>query len=456
MTVDESIFKAYDIRGIYPSEINEEVCERIGVAFANVVKPKVVAVGRDVRTSGIKLQAAIIAGLVSQGVDVIDIGVGPTEQLYFAVATKKLDGGIQVSASHNPAQYNGLKMVRGLDGQIDALSADNLLPEIKSFVLSNQAATEVEDIGRVETADLHLEYLEYLTNLIDLTNIKPLKIVANNNFGVSGPLAKQVIEKLELPIELIELNFEPDGSFPKGRPDPLVPENRAETSNLVREHKADFGVAWDADGDRFFVADEHGEFVDGCYLTAMLARTLLKDHPGEKIIYDPRNIWAVENAIKEGGGVPLMNKAGHTYIKNRMCKEDALMAGEMSGHYSFRDFFYCDNGIIPFLYFLKIAGQSEKTVSELFQSDRANFPVSGELNFKVKDIAQAMKAIEEFFPDAAKDRTDGVSLSYATWRLNLRGSNTEPLLRLNVEAKNKEICLKQTNLVVEQIRYHCE
>lgn len=449
----DKIFKAYDIRGVYPSEINEELVRKIGAAYALVFKPKVVAVGRDVRPSGVALQAALIDGLTSQGVDVVDIGMGPTEQIYFAVATHKYDGGIQVSASHNPAEYNGLKMVLGKNGAIDALSGDSGLPQLRAAL--GDDLSPVSNKGAVTQLDIRLEYIEFLAELIDLSEVAALKVVANNNFGASGPIAREVLRKIGAPVELIELNFEPDGSFPKGRPDPSVEENRAETSALVRKHSADLAVAWDADGDRCFVVDENGEFVEGCYFTALLSSELLKDSPKDKIVYDPRNIWAVEQTVKELGGAALMNKAGHTFIKNRMRQEDALFAGEMSGHFSFRSFFYCDNGIIPFLYALKIASRGEK-LSEIVAPLRKQFPVSGEINFKVKDIAAAIKDIEQYFADGQFDRTDGVSISFDSWRLNLRSSNTEPLLRLNVEARDQKTCLEKTNLVTERIRYFCE
>jgi len=409
-----------------------------------------IAVGRDVRTSSPSLQKAVIEGLTQAGVHVIDIGMGPTELMYFAVGSLNLDGGIQVSASHNPGEYNGLKMVRA---GVEALSADTGLADIKRLALGDQDLT-ADQPGTVEARSLETDYIYSITKLVDLAKLPSLKIVANNNFGASGPVAKKALQNLQAPVELVELNFAPDGTFPKGRPDPLAPENRAETSMEVKKNNADLGVAWDADGDRCYIADENGEFIEGCHLTALLAEHLLKKHHGERVIYEPRNIWAVEAAIKQNGGVPVMNKAGHTFIKNRMKQEGALFGGEMSGHYYYRDFFNADNGLLTFLYFLEIIAQSGQKVSEIAKPFRDKFFVSGEINFKVKDIQAAIDDVKKQFPDGQLDTTDGISLSFKDWRLNLRPSNTEPLLRLNVEALNRDDCLNRTNRLTEILRYH--
>lgn len=439
--MNETIFKAYDIRDTYPDQINEEIFERIARAYTVFIKPKRVAVGRDVRVSGKSLKDSVIKGLIEMGVDVVDIGIGPTELLYFAVGSLDLDGGIQVSASHSPAEYNGLKLIkRG----VEAISGDTGIQEIKKIAMSSDDL-QSSMTGGVLAVDLTDKYLNYIAGLVNLDGLKPLKIVANGNFGMSGLLAKRLIEKMNLPITLIELNCQPDGTFPKGRPDPLLVENQKETSAVIREHKADMGVAWDADGDRCYVADENGEFIEGCYMTALLAQYLLRKNPGEKIIYDPRNIWAVESSIKEGGGVPIMNKAGHAFIKERMKKEGALFAGEMSGHYYYRDFFHADNGLITFLYFLGLIAESNgKQISDIVRPLREKFFVSGELNFKVRDVPRAIAGVQDNFSDGKLDETDGVSLNFADWRFNIRSSNTEPLLRLNVEATNRALCDQKT------------
>ena len=376
--MNQSIFRAYDVRGTYPDEVNEDAFKRIAQAYAVFLKPKRVAalrqaqgsnskttfriaVGRDVRLSGPSLQKAVIDGLTAMGVDVIDVGVGPTELLYFAVGSLNLDGGIQVSASHNPAEFNGLKMVKG---GVEAISGDTGLREIQGLAMSDQAFKS-DHQGTVETQNVADAYLDYVAKLVNLSKLPQLKIVANNNFGMSGPLAKQLLQKIGAPVELIELNFAPDGSFPKGRPDPLIPENRAETSTEIRQNGANLGVAWDADGDRCYVADEDGMFIEGCHMTALLAVHLLKKSSGQKIIYDPRNTWAVEAAIKDHQGIPVLSKTGHAFIKNRMKSEGALFAGEMSGHYYYQDFFNADNGIITFLRFLEIIAESQQKVSEI-------------------------------------------------------------------------------------------
>lgn len=459
--IDASIFHAYDIRGTYPDQINELSAKRIAGAYAShlgstprssseVGRQLTVAVGRDVRLSSPSLHYAVIEGLTKAGVNVIDIGLGPTELIYFAVGSLNLDGGIQVSASHNPAEYNGLKMVKA---GVEALSSDTGLNEIKALSIGDQSFV-ADQAGTVEAKDINAAYIDYVTKLVDLSDLPQLKIVANNNFGVSGPLAKKALEKLGVPVELIELNFAPDGTFPKGRPDPLIPENRAETSAETKAQNANLAVAWDADGDRCYIADEHGEFIEGCHLTALLAAHLLKSNPGGKVIYDPRNIWAVEATVDANGGRPVLNKAGHTFIKNRMKSEGALFAGEMSGHFYYRDFFNADNGILTFLYFLELLASKKQTVSAVVEPLRSKYFVSGEVNFKVKDVNEATSDVKRRFPEGRIDTTDGISLSFETWRFNLRPSNTEPLLRLNVEALDADTLLLATNRLTEYMRYH--
>ncbi len=441
--MDATIFKAYDVRGTYPDQINEVAAHRIAGAYATYLQlaGKTVAVGRDVRLSSPSLQKAVIEGLTAAGVNVINIGVGPTELVYFAVGSLNLDGGIQVSASHNPAEYNGLKMIKA---GVEAISSDAGLNEIKALSLGS-AEFKVHSVGTLQKQQLSAEYIHYITSLVNLSGLPALKIVANNNFGASGPLAKQLLEKLNAPVELIELNFTPDGSFPKGRPDPLIAENRAETSILVRDHGADLAVSWDADGDRCYIADENGEFIEGCHLTALLAEHLLKKSPGKKVIYDPRNVWAVEGTVKAAGGTPILNKVGHTFIKNRMKQEGALFAGEMSGHFYYQSFWNADNGLLTFLTFLELLAQSGKKVSELVAPLRQEYFMSGEINFRVVDPKAATETVMEEFGDGQVDKTDGVSVDHGDWRFNLRSSNTEPLLRLNVEARDEATLIARTN-----------
>ncbi len=446
--MDQKIFKAYDVRGVYPGEIDEAAVKAIANAYVQYLKSqnsnlKTVAVGRDVRLSSPSLAQAVIEGLTESGVDVIDVGQGPTELIYFAVGAHKLDGGIQVSASHNPAEFNGLKMVRG---GVEAISSDNGLNEIKELAIAGEFSV-AETPGSVTKQDLTNEYLKFLRENFIKAELPKIKIVANNNFGVSGVLAKQLLAEIAPQVEIIGLNDTPDGSFPKGRPDPLVPENRAETSGLILKERADLGVAWDADGDRFYLADENGVFVEGCHLTALLAEHLLKPHPGEKIIYDPRNVWATEETVAAAGGQALLNKAGHTFIKNRMKQESALFAGEMSGHFYFRDFFFADNGLIPFLLVLSMLANGKK-VSDLVAPLREKYHVSGEINFEVADVSAKMAEAQAKYAEGQLDTTDGISISFAPpaddWRFNLRPSNTEPLLRLNVEGRSAEIVKEKT------------
>jgi phosphomannomutase len=423
--------------------------KRIAMAYAKFTGAKIVAVGRDVRLSGPKLQKSVIDGLLEAGVNVEDIGPVPTDMMYFAVGYYHFDGGIQVSASHNPAEFNGLKMVRQ---GVEAISSDTGLNEIRELAESNENLSALTP-GKLETKEVEEDYFDFLTKFVHFDAAEPLKIVANNNFGLSGVIVQKFLNRIHNQhIQLIELNFTPDGSFPKGRPDPLVLENRKETIELITEAKADFGAAWDADGDRFFVIDELGQFVDGSYLTALLASELLLNTKGEKILHDPRNIWAVEETVKKAGGVPIMVKHGHTFIKNRMKDEDALFAGEMSGHYYFRDFYYADNGLIPFLLVLNLMARSGKKVSEIIQPFRDRYFVSGEINFAVEDKEVVAKMIEEKYSTGQVDRTDGLSITFDNWRFNLVASNTENLLRLNVEARTEDVCKQKTDELSELVK----
>ncbi len=439
------IFKAYDIRGIYPTEINEDIARRIGQAYAQHFQPKKVAVGRDIHLASPYLEEAVIDGLVKSGVDVIQIGLVPTDGLYFATAHLEVDGGIQLSASHNPRQFGGIKLAKK---NAQAPSADDL-EAIKQLALTGQFQTTT-DLGQVEPADIEPSYLEFLTKFARFDGLPTLKLVANNNFGMTGLLAEKLLDKLGADqIELVRLNFQPDGNFPKGRPDPLVPENRAETSGLVLASRADGAVAWDADGDRCYIADEHGQFIEGCHLTALLAQYLLKLHPGGKVVYESRNVWAVEEAVKAAGGRPILSKAGHTLIKNAMIEQDALFGGEMSGHFYFRDFFYADNGLIPFILFLNIIAEQNRPISQLVKDLRDKYHVSGEINFKITDKQLALQKIEAIYHQAIINKLDGLSVNCGHWRFSLRPSNTEDLLRLNVEARDANALKTKTAELTE-------
>lgn len=440
------IFKAYDIRGIYPAEINEELVYRIGHAYAKFVKPQTVAVGRDVRKSGAKLFKALTKGLTEAGVDVIDIGVITTDMLYFAVGHYGYDGGITISASHNPAEYNGLKMVkRGPE----AISGDSGIYEIRDMALSDGKFPKSHVLGTVEKKDILADYISEILQFVDTAKLKHFKIAVNPNFGAAVPVLEALAK--QLPLELVKLNFKIDGSFPKGRPDPLIPENRSEMAALVASSGVDFGVAWDADADRCFFFDEKGQFVDPYHMVGVLAKIILKKYPGGKIIYDPRLTWATLDQVSQAGGVPTICRAGHSFIKEKMRREDAAFGGENSAHYYFKDFYYSDNGMIPFLMILAELSESGQKLSDLFVEIRQKYPNSGELNYKVSDVNAKIDQIRGEYHDGEMSEIDGLSVEYPTWRFNLRVSNTEPLLRLNVEAKNTTTLKKETGKLVQLI-----
>jgi len=428
-----NIFKAYDIRGIYPTEIDEDAITQIAKAYVVQIKPRKIAIGRDVRTSGESLLEAAREALVGAGVDVVDIGVITTDMLYFAVSNYGLDGGIAITASHNPAEYNGLKMVRE---QARPISMDTGLAEIRELAIKNDFKT-AEKPGVITELDIVDDYIAKLLTFIDKGLITTKKIVVNPNFGAAGKIVVRLAKELNL--ELITINFEENGGFPKGRPDPLMEENRRETTELIKKTGADFGVAWDADADRCFFFDETGSFVDGYYEAALLSQIILDKYPKGKIIHDPRLIWATQDLVKEAGGKPLINKVGHSFIKERMRKESAVFGGENSGHFYFKDFYYCDNGMVPFLLMLQKLCETGKQMSDFVRPLRQKYPISGEINFKVAEVTDKITEIRNKYSDAMIGEIDGISITYSDWRFNVRSSNTEPLLRLNVEAKTKEM-----------------
>lgn len=432
--MDSKIFKAYDIRGVYPSEINEDDMYYIAQAYAQFVKPKKVVLGKDVRKSGPQLWDAAARGLTDAGVDVVDIGIVSTDMMYFAVAHLKTDGGITISASHNPKEYNGMKLVRK---EAIPISGDTGIQDMRE-IAEKKEKIEAEKKGSIEKADIMDAYVDHCLSFIDSSKVKPMKVVANANFGMAGIAANAMKAKANLPLDFVELNFEPDGDFPKGRPDPLIPENRGETEASVKSSGADFAVAWDADADRCFFFNEKGEFIDGYYIVALLASIMLRGHKGEKVVIEPRMVFASRKAIEDAGGLWVINKVGHTFIKERMRKENAIFAGENSAHLYFRDNFYCDNGMIPFLLIVQELSVTGKKMSELVKEWTDAVQVSGEINFTVKDTKEVIEKIALEFSDGQQDRTDGLSVEYNTARFNVRGSNTEPLLRLNVESYNKK------------------
>jgi phosphomannomutase (EC 5.4.2.8) len=427
-------FKAYDIRGKVPEDLNEALVYKIGRAYVTELGAQEVVVGHDIRLESEGLAKSLIDGLTDAGANVIDIGLCGTEEVYFSTFHKQTDGGIMITASHNPKGYNGMKLVaKGAK----PISGDSGLKEIERRVLEDNFET-AEKPGQSAQAFDKSAYVDHLLSYIDYTGLRPLKIVMDAGNGSAGAVIKQITEKL--PFECILVNEIPDGNFPNGVPNPLLPENRSTTSKAVKEHQADFGIAWDGDFDRCFLFDENGEFIEGYYLVGLLAETLLAKHPGEKIIHDPRLTWNTINQVKQAGGVPVQSKTGHAFIKERMRKEDAIYGGEMSAHHYFKEFAYCDSGMIPWLLVAELVSVTGKPLSKLVGGRMAAYPCSGEINYKVGDAQAVLNRIMAFYKpeNPAEDRTDGLSLDFGQWRMNIRASNTEPLLRLNVETKEDE------------------
>ena len=425
-------FKAYDIRGRVPDELNEEVAYRIGRAFAQILDCDEVVVGQDVRIDSPLLAAAVTRGLNDAGTSVIDIGLCGTEEVYFQTAHRGVGGGIMVTASHNPMDYNGMKLVR--EGA-RPISGDTGLRDIEALVESG-AFSQPGPIGSTRVDADKSAYIEHLLGYVDRAALRPLKIVVNAGNGGAG----LVIDELApfLPFEFIRIHHEPDGNFPHGIPNPLLPENRAATAEAVRAHGADFGIAWDGDFDRCFFFDADGQFIEGYYLVGLLAAQLLIKSPGSKIVHDPRLTWNTMDLVKAAGGVPVMSKTGHAFIKERMRAEDALYGGEMSAHHYFRDFAYCDSGMIPWLLIAERVSSTGIPLAQMVEQRIAAYPCSGEINFKVGDAAAVVQQLYDRYasePSATTDYTDGLSIEYPQWRFNVRSSNTEPLLRLNVESR---------------------
>lgn len=442
MAKQVTCFKAYDIRGRVPAELNEDLAFAVGRAYAALVKPRRVAVGRDVRLSSPALSRALIKGLTASGVDVLDIGLCGTEMVYFAAYDLDLDGGIMVTASHNPVDYNGMKLVRE---KAKPISGDSGLREIEALVAGGGPAGggRAGQPGREEQLDIYDRYVAHLLRYVDVDALKPLKVVCNPGNGGAG----LVLERLErhLPFRLVKLFFEPDGTFPNGVPNPLLPENRRTTAEAVVREGADAGIAWDGDYDRCFLFDEDGSFVEGYYIVGLLAGHLLRRHPGAKIIHDPRLTWNTIEIVREAGGLPIQSKTGHAFIKERMRAEDAVYGGEMSAHHYFRDFAYCDSGMIPWLMVLEMMSQTGKRLSELVGERRRRYPISGEINRRVPDPARTIARVRARYEGKALavDETDGISLEFEDWRFNLRMSNTEPVVRLNVEARGDAALVEQ-------------
>lgn len=431
-----SCFKAYDLRGRVPDELNDDIAYRVGRAYANYLSAKEVIVGWDVRLESPGLSAALIKGLTESGADVIDIGLCGTEEVYFQTFHREADGGIMVTASHNPKGYNGMKLVGASSTPI---SGDSGLLEIKRIAESGEFH-ETGDTGSVRLDTDKKAYIEHLLSYVDVDSLQPLKIVANPGNGGAGPVMRLLEEKL--PFDFVLIQEEPDGGFPNGVPNPLLPENRSATTQAIIHYKADLGIAWDGDFDRCFLFDDQGRFIEGYYLVGLLAEMLLTHESGARIIHDPRLTWNTIDQVHAAGGIPVQSKTGHAFIKERMRQEDAIYGGEMSAHHYFRDFAYCDSGMIPWLLVSALICSSGKSLAELVDERIAAYPCSGEINYQVSDVPAMINRIKDYYLPMAKssDETDGISLEFESWRFNLRGSNTEPLLRLNVESRgDKEL-----------------
>ena len=432
-------FKAYDIRGRIPDELNRDLAYAIARAYARFLTPRRVAVGYDVRLTSPEFAEAVREGLTDSGVDVVDIGRCGTEQVYFATFHLKLDGGVMVTASHNPADYNGLKLVRE---DAKPISADTGLKDIERLVLDGETAKAAKK-GSVEKVDLLDAYVKHLLTYVDPKALRPLTIVSNPGNGGAGVVMEALAP--HLPFRLVKLFHEPDGSFPNGIPNPLLPDRRDATARKVVEAKADVGVAWDGDFDRCFLFDERGGFIEGYYVVGLLAARVLERTPRAKIVHDPRLLWNTEDVVRKAGGTPVQSKSGHAFMKEVMRREDAAYGGEMSAHHFFRDFAYCDSGMIPWLMALDIMSRTGKPLSALVGERMRLFPTSGEINRRVDDADAVLARIRSTYGPKAQrtDETDGVGMDFDRWRFNLRLSNTEPLIRLNVETRGDEDLLKE-------------
>ena len=430
-------FKAYDIRGKVPEELNSALAYKIGRAFVAEQDAQVVVVGYDIRLESKGLSNALKRGITEAGADVLDIGLCGTEEVYFATFHLQTDGGIMITASHNPKGYNGMKLVAKGSKPI---SGDSGLKAIEQRVLNNDFVqnSDQKQPGLVKFCPEKQDYIAHLLTYIDLHALKPLKIVMDAGNGSAGAVIKDIAA--QLPFECVFVNDQPDGHFPNGVPNPLLPKTRAITEKAVKENKADFGIAWDGDFDRCFLFDENGNFIEGYYLVGLLAETLLAKQPGGKIIHDPRLTWNTIEQVNAAGGIPIQSKTGHAFIKERMRQEDAIYGGEMSAHHYFKEFAYCDSGMIPWLLIAELISKTGKTLSQLVSERMAAYPCSGEINYTVANVTQVLDRVMSYFAEFNPkiDKTDGVSLEFSNWRMNIRASNTEPLLRLNIESRGNE------------------
>ncbi len=445
-------FKAYDIRGRLGDELNEDIARRIGRAYGEYLRPQTVVVGGDVRLTSETLKRALADGLRDAGVNVLDIGLCGTEEVYFATWHLGVDGGIEVTASHNPMDYNGMKLVRK---NARPISGDTGLREVQRLAEANDfPPVNDRERGSYQQVTIRDAYLEHLFSYVNTANFTPLKLVINSGNGAAGPVVDAIearCQALGLPLSFVKVHNTPDGNFPNGIPNPLLPDCRADTRNAVIEHGADMGIAFDGDFDRCFLFDENGEFIEGYYIVGLLAQAFLEKQPGSRIIHDPRLCWNTEDVVTRAGGTPVMSKTGHAFIKERMREEDAVYGGEMSAHHYFRDFAYCDSGMIPWLLVAELVCVKGLRLSDMVRERIAAFPASGEINSTLADPACAIARVKAHFTDKAGvvDATDGLSMAFADWRFNLRSSNTEPVVRLNVESRgDRELMAVRTREIM--------
>ncbi|MCF1267084.1 phosphomannomutase CpsG [Morganella morganii] len=447
-------FKAYDIRGQIGNNLNEDIAYRIGRAYCTYLSPSDVVVGCDCRNSSEALKHALIKGITDSGCNVIDIGIVGTEEVYFATSYLNADGGIEITASHNPIDYNGMKLVREKSKPI---SGDTGLNEIKLLAEKNLFPDSSKK-GLISRLSNLSPYVDHLFSYLDSSSIKPLKLVINSGNGVAGHVVDEIekrFQALNIPISVTKLFNNPDGNFPNGIPNPLLPECRKDTQDAVIQHKADIGIAFDGDFDRCFFFDENGTFIEGYYIVGMLAEAFLQKEPGAKIIHDPRLSWNTIDIVNKSGGIPVLSKTGHAFIKEKMRKEDAIYGGEMSAHHYFRDFSYCDSGMIPWLLVIELLSKKAVSLSQLVKQYIADYPASGEINSVLDDPNKSIVRVTEYFQNDAItiDMTDGISMEFNEWRFNLRCSNTEPVVRLNVESRaDIRLMHEKTKLILDLLR----
>jgi len=431
-------FKAYDIRGKVPSELDAELAYKIGVAFAKYIDAEKIVIGKDVRRSSDAIFDALSRGLNDNGVDVIDLGLCGTEMVYYATPALDADGGIMITASHNPPEYNGMKFVKRDSVPV---GYDSGLNVVEKMILNDDLSPLSHDPGDTRQHDIMSGFINSLKKFYNADKINPFKVVVNAGNGCAG-LALDKLEP-EIPIKMIKIFNEPDSDFPNGVPNPLLPENRQQTIDAIMQNHADLGVAWDGDYDRCFFFDEKGNFIEGYYIVGLLAKSILKQNPGEKIVHDPRLIWNTIEVVKKARGIPVVSVSGHAFIKQKMREVNAIYGGEMSAHHYFRDNAYSDSGMIPFLLIMQLMSEEDKPLSELVEEMIESYPCSGEINSTINNPAKKIEELAKKYSDGKQDRLDGLSVEYSNWRFNLRMSNTEPIIRLNVESKGDIKLMKE-------------